>query len=91
MKKNKSSISKADSYKDLGQFWNSHDLGDYESKTKKVQFDVDIKSEKIYCPLDKSISNELQVLANKRGISPDVLTNLLLQEKLKSLKFKKTT
>lgn len=91
MKKNKSSISKADSYKELGQFWSSHDLGDYEGETKKVQFDVDVKGEKIYCPLDKNISNELHVLANKRGISPDVLTNLLLQEKLKSLKSKKTT
>ena len=89
MKKNKSSISKSDSYEKMGNFWDSHDLTDFNNDIKKVDFNVGIKSDKTYCAVDKKISNELQSLANKRGVSPDVLVNLFLQEKLKSLKSKK--
>lgn len=86
MKKNKSSISKSKSYETIGEFWDSHDLMDFAAQIKKTSFDVDIKKEKFYCSLDKKISNELQILANKKGISPDVLVNEILQEKLKSIK-----
>ena len=89
MKKNKSSISKSNSYEELGKFWDSHDLTGFEDEIKKVSFDVDIKKDRTYCALDKKVSNELQSLANKRGVSPDILVNLFLQEKLKSLKSKK--
>ena len=86
MKKNKSSISKSKSYEEMGEFWDSHDLTDLTDQTKKINFNVDIKREKIYCSLDKKISNELQILANEQGVSPDVIVNRILQEKLKSIK-----
>lgn len=86
MKKNKSSISKSGSYEKVGEFWDSHDLTDFIDQTKKTNFDVDITREKIYCSLDKKISSDLQILANKQGISPDVLVNKILQEKLKTIK-----
>ena len=88
MKKNKSSISKTGSYEKIGDFWSSHDLTDFDNEIKKASFDIEIKSDRTYCVVDKRISNELQLLANKRGVSPDVLVNLFLQEKLKSLKSK---
>ena len=91
MKKNKSQISKADSYEKMGEFWDSHDLTDFNNESKKVNFNVGIKNDKIYCVVDRKISDELQSLANKRGIAPDVLVNLFLQEQLKSLKLKKIT
>ena len=84
-KNNKSSISKSNSYEQMGEFWDSRDLTDFTSKTKKANFDIEIRSDKTYCALDKTISNKLQLLANKRGVSPEVLANLLLQEKLNSL------
>ena len=90
-KNNKSSISKSNSYEQMGEFWDSHDLTEFTGKTKKVSFDIGIKNDKTYCALDKTVSNKLQMLANKRGVLPDVLVNLLLQEKLQSLKSKKTS
>lgn len=90
MKRNNSSISKSKTYEELGDFWDSHDLTNFNSQTNKAHFDVDIKSEKNYCSLNKKISNELQILANKEGISPDLLVNKILQEKLKSIKSKKS-
>jgi hypothetical protein len=48
MKRNKSSISKASSYKAVGEYWDSHDLSKEWSKTKKVDFDVKIETKAIY-------------------------------------------
>ena len=88
MKKGKSSVSKSSSYEQIGYFWDSHDLTEFDNEAKKVNFNVDIGNEKIYCALDEKISNQLQLLANKKGVSPDALVNLLLQEKLRSVKKK---
>lgn len=89
MKKDKSSISKSSSYDKMGKFWDSHDLTDLDKQTHKVNFDVEIRSDKTYCALDKKISNQLQFLASERGVSPDVLVNLFLQEKLRLIKPKR--
>jgi len=42
MAKRKSSISKASSYKEMGEFWDTHDTTDYEDQTYEVEFDVDL-------------------------------------------------
>ena len=44
MSKGKSSLSKARSYKEIGEFWNTHELTDFWDKTKKAEFEVDIES-----------------------------------------------
>ena len=43
MKKNKSSVSKATSYQEMGEFWDKHDLTDYWEQTKPLEFEVDIR------------------------------------------------
>jgi hypothetical protein len=48
MRKNRSSISKAKSYKEIGEFWNTHDLTEFWGQTKKTSFQVDIESEVTY-------------------------------------------
>ena len=48
MKKNRSSISKAGSYKEIGAYWDTHDLGEVWDKSKKVKFDVQIETEATY-------------------------------------------
>jgi hypothetical protein len=40
MKKSKSSISKASTYAEVGEFWDSHDLSIFWDKTKSAHFDV---------------------------------------------------
>jgi predicted RNase H-like HicB family nuclease len=42
----KTSISKADSYQAIGEFWDNHDLGDYWDKTEPAEFEINIESEK---------------------------------------------
>jgi hypothetical protein len=45
MRKPKGSISKAKSYKEIGEFWDTHDLTEFLGQTKKTSFEVDIESE----------------------------------------------
>ncbi len=86
MRKNKSSISKARSYKEIGEFWDTHDLADYWDKTGPAGFEVDIKSEVTYYGIDKELAAKVEALAKRRGVSADTLLNLWVQEKLRGIK-----
>lgn len=83
MRKSKSSVSKARSYAEIGEFWEVHDLSDFWAKTKKVKFDVGIESEVTYYPIERDLSEKIQSLARKRGVSSDTLVNLWLEQKVK--------
>ncbi len=82
MKRGKSSISKAKSYKEIGDFWDTHDLSDFWDQTKRVKFEVGLESEITYYSLDKKLSEKVQSIAQERGVSPDTLINLWVQEKI---------
>lgn len=83
MPKGRSSISKAKTYWEIGEFWDTHDLTDYWDKTRPAEFDVDIQSEVTYYAIDRELSEGIQKLSKRRGISPEMLLNLWVQEKLK--------
>jgi hypothetical protein len=82
MKQNKNSLSHSTSYQETGNFWDEHDLSDFWDKTKEESFEVEIDSEVTYYAVDKILSKKIQVLAQKRGVAPDTLINLWVQEKL---------
>ena len=82
MRENRSSISKAKSYKEIGELWDNHDLAEFWSQTKKTSFQVDIESEVTYCSLDKRLAEKVQAIAQKQGVSADTLINLWVQEKI---------
>jgi hypothetical protein len=83
MKRGKSSISKVKSYKEIGEFWDTHDFSDFCDQTKRVKFEVGIESEITYYSLDKKLSEKVQSIAQERGVSPDTLINLWVQEKIR--------
>jgi len=68
MRKPKTSISKAGSYKKIAEFWDTHDLSDFWGKTRATDFQVDIHSEVAYYSLDKTLSKKVQSVARNRGI-----------------------
>jgi hypothetical protein len=82
MRKNRSSLSDASSYKEIGEYWDSHDLAEAWGKTRKVEFDVVIESERTYCAIEKDLSEKVHSLARKKGVSSDTLINLWIQEKI---------
>ncbi len=48
MRKRKNILSQEESYKGIGEFWDTHDLADFWDRTSEANFDVEIKSETIY-------------------------------------------
>jgi hypothetical protein len=50
----RSSVSKARSYKEIGEFWDTHDLAEYWEQTQPIEFEVDVQSEVTY-PLDVTL------------------------------------
>ena len=83
MKKNKSSISKAQSYAEIGKFWYEHDLSDYWSNTRRVKFDVVLEPEATYYPVSKDLAEEIKSVARKKGVTTRTLVNRWLDQKIK--------
>jgi hypothetical protein len=83
MKKGKSSIAKARSYAEIGEFWDEHDLSNYWGKTRKVKFEVVLEPEATYYPVKAVLSKEIQSVARREGVSPHSLVNNWLDQKLK--------
>ncbi len=84
MEKNKTTtISRAKSYKEIGDFWDNHDVADYWEMTYPVEFEVDIQSETTYFRLERKLAAEVRKTAAKQGISSETLLNQWIKDKLK--------
>lgn len=83
MGRNKSSSSQAKSYKEIGEYWDTHDLTEHWDETEHVEFEVELQSEATYYPVESSLSAKLSLIAEHRGVSPETLINLWLQDKLR--------
>jgi hypothetical protein len=82
MAENKSSISKADSYQSIGEYWDTHDLTKVWDETEDVDFQIDLRTEVFYYAVETSLSEKLHQVARGRGVSTETLVNLWLQEKV---------
>jgi hypothetical protein len=80
MSASKTPISGASSYREIGEFWDQHDLSEYWDKTRDVQMEVDIDSSTIYFPVEKALAEKLRTEAESRGVSAATLLNTLVQE-----------
>jgi len=77
----KSSISKANSYKEIGAFWDEHDATEFGEQVD-AEFEVDIHSQLRYYPISNHFIKNIRHLAKERGISEVTLINLWIQEKI---------
>lgn len=86
MSDNRSSISKAQSYQEMGEFWDTHDTTDFWEQTEPVEFEVDIQSEVRYYALERNLATKVNRYARHYGVSTETLLNLWVQEKLQEQK-----
>ncbi len=79
------SISKAQTLEEIGEFWDTHSLDDYWEETREVEFEVRAKQRK-RITLEPQIYKKLETEARIRGVVPETLVNLWLAEKLQASK-----
>ena len=78
MAENKSSVSKKKTYKEIGEYWDSHEL---PANVEDVKFSVELGPDSHYFALENALSARVRSIAEKRGVSAETLVNLWLQEK----------
>lgn len=72
-----SSISKAKTDKEVGEFWDTHDFADYDNDAPDVEFSVSFA-----VPLEVKLFSAIEKEAKKHGVNVETLVNLWLQQKL---------
>ena len=76
-----SSVSKASTYEEMGEFWDTHDLTDYWDQTYDVEFEVsDVIRNRVY--LTPELYERVKAAAKRQGIRIEVLVNKWVEERL---------
>lgn len=82
MHNDKTSISQADSYEAMGEFWDAHDLGEHWEATRPAQFAVLVEAERSSVPVETNLTQQLRAAARRNGVSVESLVNGWLQKRL---------
>ena len=80
-KEKTTSISKASTPEQTGEFWDAHSLADYWDQTHEVEFEVRVKRRR-RITLDPEVYAQVEAQARTRGISPETLVNVWLVKHL---------
>ncbi len=81
-----SSISKAEAYEEMAEFWDTHSLADYDEQTYAVEMTFDPAARGSLVGIDPDLLDELRQIASERHISTQTLVNLWLSERVMQLK-----
>lgn len=85
MARNKTSISKARTMHEIGEFWDTHSLADYWDQTQEVEFEVRAKR-RHRITVDPDVYSQIEEQARINGVVPETLVNLWLAERLQKTK-----
>lgn len=72
-----SSTSKTDSDEKIGEFWDSHDLTEFDTDAPDADFEI-IST----VPVQLELLTEIEKQANKRGVKVETLVNQWLRQRL---------
>jgi hypothetical protein len=72
------------SVQEAADFWDSHDLPDYEDKTREADFEVNLTRRVFLTALEPELAKKVAAYAHQQGISTETLINLWLGEKLEA-------
>jgi hypothetical protein len=65
-----------------GEFWDTHDLGDYWDQTEEVMMSFRLERKRHLFSIEPEIARKLRSAAASRGVSPETIANLWLREML---------
>ena len=69
------------SIEEAAEFWDTHDSADYEEFMRDVDCEINIKRRTYLVSLESELYRKLRIIAKERGVKPETLVNLWLQEK----------
>jgi hypothetical protein len=81
---NKSSVSKAGSYQEIGAFWDEHDSTEF-GEDEEAEFVLRLGAGRHYLAVDEELHARMRALAEVRGVSEETLANRFLRERLDQL------
>ena len=65
-----------------GDFWDTHDLGQYWDQTEEAAISFQLKRKRHLFAIEPGLARKLQAAAAARGVSPETIANLWLREML---------
>ncbi len=83
---NVSSISKAGSYEEMAEFWDTHSTADYDETTYEVELTFDPAARRTWIGIEPELLAALRQIARERRISTQTLINLWLSQRVAELK-----
>ena len=78
----KSRLPKTDSIKKLAEFWDSHDLTDFEDELDEIAEPVFVRSTAIKVPLGLGEAKAVEQMAKAKGVSPEELVRTWVVQKV---------
>jgi len=67
---------------EAGEFWDTHDLGDYWGQTEELAMSFRLKRKRYLLSIEPGLARKLHAVAVARGVSPETIANLWLREML---------
>ena len=84
MEKNKAkTLPRSKSIKELIDFFETHDIGDYWEEMPEAHFEVNIKKRKHLVALEEDIVGKLTEIAKSKKVSSESLINAWLKDKIR--------
>jgi predicted DNA binding CopG/RHH family protein len=79
-------IPEFESYEEMAEFWDTHDLTDYWEQTEPAEFEISPQARRRYLvSLDRNLLLRIQKIARIRGITTESLINLFLEQHLNEI------
>ena len=75
-------LPKFNSNQELVEFFDTHDLGEYEKELPEAYFDVDLKRNRYLVSVDENLMDKLLEVAREQQVSVEILLDSWLKEKL---------
>jgi len=80
----KTLVSNARDYREIGEFWDTHDATEYGGQ-EPVEFEFDIRSHHRYFAIDDDLCLKVRRMADQRGISEEIFLNTIVREKISQI------
>ena len=72
-------------YEDAADWFDTHDMADYEDEMQPVDFSFDLRKNRDWVELENDIAKNVRELARKQKIPSRRLVNQILKERLAAL------